>query len=108
MSTSRSRSGPAVDVDRRHTARFGVPLLQGLRVTAVGDDRLEGRLQRVAQLGVVLAYADAVGARLDLRTDHLEVAAATGGLRVVGRDGEVVHVRDRAAGLELEQRVGVL
>src|SRR5438270_6837952 len=51
-----------------------VPLLQDLVVGAVGDDRLQRRLQRVPQLRLFLRDGDAVLARLETGGPHdLEV-----------------------------------
>src|SRR5829696_4650941 len=66
-----------------------VPLGEDAVVAAVLDDLPERVLEDRPELLVVLADADAVGARVDLVADDLEVAALAGDLGVVGGDREV-------------------
>src|SRR5947209_5653845 len=103
-----SGAGAAVDVRGLEGTRRNGPLVEDLIVDTVGDDRLEGQLHGVAELGVVLAEGDAVGSAPELLTGHLEVVASARRLGVVGGHGEVVQVGVAAPDLELLKGVGVL
>src|SRR5512132_2820191 len=83
-----------------------VPLGEDAVVAAVGDDLAQGRLEDRLELGVVLARADAVGARVDLLADDLEVVALAGDLGVVGGDREVGQGGVGPAELDLEDHLG--
>src|SRR6266852_7099376 len=105
---SGSGAGAADDVRSLEATRRNAPRAEDLIVCTVSDDRLQGRLHRIAELGVVLAEGDAVGSAHELLTGHLEVVAAARRLGVVGCHGEVVQVGVAAADLELLKGVGVL
>src|SRR5215203_7151277 len=83
-----------------------VPLGEDAVVAAVLDDLPERVLEDRPELLVVLADADAVGPRVDLLADHLEVAALAGDLGVVGGDREVGQGGVGPAELDLEDDLG--
>src|SRR5438105_1102161 len=106
--TLRPRSA-AVERRRLQRPTGDVPLLQDAVVGAVGNDRLERRLQGVAQARLLLWNGDSVLADLEAGCAHdLEVASVPGDLLVVGGDREVLEVGDGPAGLHLLEGVGVL
>src|SRR5829696_1975557 len=83
-----------------------VPLGEDAVVAAVLDDLPERVLEDRPELLVVLADADAVGARVDLVADDLEVAALAGDLGVVGGHREVGQGGVGPLELDLEDDLG--